>query len=247
MRAQAARPCARRVPLPVRSFILLLLVPMLASCESQEKRARRLALPKQVTAQYDKETGRLRVLSYDSNGDGKPDHWSYMDGTRVLRVEIDRNFDGKVDRWEYYDEKQQLSKVGFSSRDDGKPDSWAYQAPEGMIGRIERSTWGDGKVDRWEYYEKGDLVRAESDTDRDGRVDKWEYWARGRLARVEFDLAHSGRPTRRLVYGKGGALLRIESDPKGDGSFVEILTPRGPPRKRHGSTPIPYLGEAVRS
>ena len=28
--------------------------------------------------------------------------WSYMDGTRAVRIEVDTNKDGKVDCWEYY-------------------------------------------------------------------------------------------------------------------------------------------------
>ena len=47
---------------------------------------------------YNKLTGKLQLLKYDSNGDGKVDTWSYMDGTRVLRIEIDKDEDGKVDR-----------------------------------------------------------------------------------------------------------------------------------------------------
>src|SRR6187549_19117 len=39
---------------------------------------------------YDKATGKLQLLKYDANGNGKVDTWSYMDGTRVVRIEIDQ-------------------------------------------------------------------------------------------------------------------------------------------------------------
>ena len=37
-----------------------------------------------VQATYD-QTGTLRLLTYDLNGNAKPDTWSYMDGSRVVR------------------------------------------------------------------------------------------------------------------------------------------------------------------
>src|SRR4051794_12982862 len=52
--------------------------------------------------EYDRQTGKLRLLKYDSKGDGKIDTWSYMDGQRIVRIEIDTDGDGKPDRWEYY-------------------------------------------------------------------------------------------------------------------------------------------------
>ena len=38
-------------------------------------------------------------MKYDSNNDGKVDTWAYMDGKRVLRIEIDKDEDGKIDYW----------------------------------------------------------------------------------------------------------------------------------------------------
>ena len=109
---------------------------------------------------YDKLTGKLQLLKYDSNGDGKVDTWSYMDGTRVLRIEIDKDEDGKLDRWEYYDADQKLEKTGTSRANDGKEDAWMYAGPDGAIVRIDVSTKRDGKVTRTEHYEKDALVRA---------------------------------------------------------------------------------------
>jgi len=165
----------------------------------------------QVQAEYDKQTGKLRQLTYDSNKNGKPDSFSYMDGTKVLRVEIDKDEDGKIERWEYYGADQKLEKVGLSRFNDGKVDEWAYQAPDGTVAKIEISTKHDGKVNRTEFYEKSALVRAEEDTDGNGALDKWETYSNGLLTSVAFDTEGTGRPTRRLVYGKDGTLSRIET------------------------------------
>ena len=67
---------------------------------------------------YDRETGKLTLLKYDSKGDGKPDTFSYMDGTRVVRIEIDTDQDGKVDRWEYYSGDQKVERIGSSRAND---------------------------------------------------------------------------------------------------------------------------------
>ncbi len=163
-----------------------------------------------VTAVYDKQTGRLRQLSYDSNKNGKPDGIGYMDGTRILRVEVDNDEDGKVDRWEYYGADQKLEKVGLSQANDGKVDHWAYRAADGTLMKMEISTKRDGKVQRTETYEKDVLVAAEEDTDNNGAVDKWETYAGGTLTSVAFDTEGTGRPLKRLLYSPDGA-IRVES------------------------------------
>ena len=174
---------------------------------------------KQIEPVYDK-SGRLQLLKYDADGDGKTDTWSYMDGARVVRIEIDKDGDGKIDRWEYYG-PDQLERVGFSRANDGKEDAWSYAGPDGSIARIEVSTRRDGKVTRKEYYEKDVLVRAEEDSDESGKIDKWETYEGKRLASVAFDTTHRGTPDRRLIYGPGGS-ARLEVDPRGDGHFVAM-------------------------
>ena len=165
---------------------------------------------KQIQAEYDKQSGKLRQLTYDSNKNGRSDSFSYMDGTKVLRVEIDKDEDGKIERWEYYGADQKLEKVGLSRLNDGKVDEWAYQGPDGTVAKVEISTKHDGKVSRTEFYEKEALVRAEEDTDGNGAIDKWEAYSNGSLTSVAFDTEGAGRPTRRLVYGKNGSLERNE-------------------------------------
>src|SRR4051812_29866207 len=76
------------------------------------------AAKKQIQPVYDKQTGRLQLLKYDSNKNGTIDTVSYMDGSRVLRIEIDADEDGKVERWEYYGADQKIEKIGLSREND---------------------------------------------------------------------------------------------------------------------------------
>jgi hypothetical protein len=188
------------------------------------------AAEKRLEPVYDKTTGRLQTLKYDSDGDGKFDTVSYMDGAVVLRIEIDKDEDGKVDRWEYYGADQKLEKIGSSRANDGKEDAWSYVAPDGTTTRVETSTRRNGKADRTEYYEKNRLARAEEDTDGDGAVDKWETYDGERLASVAFDTQHRGSPDRRLIYGADGG-ARLEVDAAGDGHFAPVEA-SGEPRAR---------------
>jgi hypothetical protein len=173
----------------------------------------------QITPEYDKATGKLTLLKYDSNKNGKVDTWSYMNGSRVVRIEIDKDEDGKIDRWEYYGADQQLEKVGFSRMNDGKEDAWSYAGPDGAVVRIDVSTRRDGKVSRVEHYQNAVLASAEEDSDGDGAFDKWETYQGDRLATVAFDTAHRGKPNRRLVYSVDGT-VRVEVDRDGSGTFV---------------------------
>src|SRR6476469_6440508 len=83
--------------LPLRLAIAL------ACCALGVEGCRGRSAGKNIEPVYDPDTGRLQQLRYDSDGNGKVDTVSYMDGARVLRIEIDKDEDGKVDRWEYYD------------------------------------------------------------------------------------------------------------------------------------------------
>ena len=170
---------------------------------------------------YDKKTGKLTMLTFDSKKDGKIDTWSYMDGTRIVRIEIDRDGDGKVDRWEYYDANQKVEKIGLSRQNDGKVDAWAYPAADGSVAKMEISTRRDDKVTRTEYYERGVVARVEEDTQGSGRIDKWETYRNGALAMVAFDELKRGTPNRRLVYLSDGR-VRAEVDPQGTGNFTPV-------------------------
>jgi hypothetical protein len=174
-----------------------------------------------LEASYNQKNGKLEVLKYDSDGDGKFDTVSYMDGTLIVRIEIDRDEDGKVDRWEYYGPGQKLEKVGFSRANDGIEDAWSIIDANGQVARIEIATKRDGRANRFEYYKDNALTRVEEDTDGDGRVDKWETYEGQRLASVAFDVRHRGTPDRRLVYRTDGS-ARMEIDETGTGRFVAL-------------------------
>ena len=171
------------------------------------------------TPTYDKSSGRLTELAYDSNHNGTVDTWTDMNGARPLRSRIDRNEDGRIDRWEYYDGDGKLTRVGFSRRDDGRPDAWAIVGPDSRSQRIEISSTGDeNKIDRWEHYENDALTSAEEDTNHDGAIDKWESYEAGALKTASFDENGDGKPDRRLTY-TDGVLVSIETDPNGSGGF----------------------------
>lgn len=200
------------------TYLALILIALSVGCapDPEEERLRRT-----VAATYDKESGRLSQITYDSNDNGKIDIWSYMDATRIVRIEIDKDEDGKIDRWEYYGEDQRLEKVGFSRANDGIVDAWAYEGSDGQIARVDVSTVRDGVIDRWEYYERGVMVRSEDDADRNSRPEKWETYKEARVETVSFDENADGRPDRRLTYGSNGALLTIETEPDTSGVFAK--------------------------
>lgn len=152
---------------------------------------------------YDKASGKLAKLEYDANGNGKPDTWAYMDGTRLIRLEADENEDAAIDRWEYYPAAATAA---------------AKQPPE----RIERSTRFDGKVSRREFFEGALMVRVEEDTDGNGAIDKWETYAAGALTVMALDTTGDGKPDRRFLYGPDGSLDHMEVDATGSGTFERV-------------------------
>lgn len=152
---------------------------------------------------YNKETGKLEQLVSDRNRDGTPDTRAYMDGVIVKYIEIDRNGDGVADRWEYY-----------------KPVSEGNA--EVAIDHAEESNGQTARISRREFFVGGVVRRVEEDTDDDGRPDKWESYEAGVLTRVDLDLLGRGFASQRLVYGGDGSVIRIETDPEGDGVFVVL-------------------------
>ena len=221
---------------------------ILAGCRDQPAKDQFVKGNEQIQGHYSRKDGKLELLTYDSNKDGRTDTWAYMDGATVVRIEIDKDADGTIDRWEYYGPDQKLEKVGLSRANDGKVDAWAFQGPDGSLARIDitgacaspagtESGTGPGaapggsgspraggagvmppRITRTEYYEKGVLARAEEDTDCDGKPDKWETFRDGAMATVAFDTTRRGTPDRRLVYGPDGSAT-LEVDPEGTGRF----------------------------
>jgi hypothetical protein len=198
------------------AFVWLCLAATATGCSGTPPHAN--SVRQSLSPEYDR-TGKLRLLRYDSNGDGKIDMWSYMEGARIVRIELDTDFNGAVDRWEYYTADRTLEKVGFSRGLDGVQDAWSYADGSGAITRIEVSTHRDGAISRIEHYERGQMVRAEEDADGVAGMDKWESYNDGRLTSLAFDTLGRGAPSSRLTYGADGT-AQLEVDPEGDGTFV---------------------------
>jgi hypothetical protein len=172
-------------------------------------------------AEYDRETGRLRRLTVDVNGNGRNDTVSHMDGTRIDRIELDLDENGRLDRWDFYRTDRTLESVGFSRFNDGVMDARAFYGAGGKVARIELSTGRDGRFNKVEFYEAGLLVRGEEDTNGDGRADKWETYAANpgaapneppfSITSVAFDDSGRGVPQRRVIYDRGGRAVRTET------------------------------------
>jgi hypothetical protein len=198
-----------------RRWLPLIVMLAAAGCSSERDEARQ-----RISPEYGAD-GRLQLLKYDSQGNGKVDTWSYMDGTRVVRIEIDQDGDGRIDRWEHYRPDQRIEKLGFSRRHNGIEDAWSFTGGDGRVERIELSTHQNNVVDRIEHYEHGLMVRAEEDSNGDGAIDKWESYDGQRLASVAFDTLHRGMPDRRLTYSPAG-VATLEIDRRGDGRFAPV-------------------------
>jgi hypothetical protein len=203
-------------------MLITLAVLSLAACSDPEKeRLRETTVPT-----YDRTTGKLVELTFDSNKNGRIDTWTTMDGARPVLTKMDRNEDGKIDRWEHYGPDGKLVKVGFSRGDDGNADAWAYEGPDGRIERIEISSSADEtRIDRWEFYDATGLARAEEDSTGDGLVDKWETYEEGAVRTAAFDENADGKPDRRFTYD-GGRLILIESEPDVTGNYTKRVMPK---------------------
>jgi hypothetical protein len=201
----------------------LLIAAIAAGCSQVPATSQDGAPATPVTAEYSAE-GKLATLASDRDADGKIDTWGYMDGARVVRVEVDENNDGRIDRWEYHSSGATVP----GSKDANAAGAAAPGAnatplpPDKSIERIERATKRDGKVDRKEFFEGGQLMRAEEDADADGKIDKWETYTGGTLTLMAVDTSHRGTADRRIVYDADGTFLRIEADKNGTGTFTTL-------------------------
>ena len=71
----------------------------------------RLITEQRVRKEYDPRTGELRLVVFDSDGNRRVDTWSYMEGERLLRMEVDADEDGRIDRQSSYGPGEELSRT----------------------------------------------------------------------------------------------------------------------------------------
>lgn len=62
---------------------------------------------------YDRATGKVTMVAYDANGNLRLDHWCYMDGERLLRMDVDEDEDGAIDRREHYGPGERLERTEY--------------------------------------------------------------------------------------------------------------------------------------
>ena len=108
--------------------------------------------------------------------DGKPNVFSYIDGARMIRIEIDNDEDGKIDRWEYYGDDQKILKVGIFTSERRQGRRVGFRGSDGTIAKDRSVDKARREGQSTEFYEKGKLTRAEEDADGDGLIDKWETY-----------------------------------------------------------------------
>jgi hypothetical protein len=185
---------------------LLVSLPLVAACAPGSGPA---AAGGPVTPAYNATTGRLEKLTYDRNGDGRPDAWVEMDGARLVRADVDEDFDGRVDRREFYVAGKNGERTGGTDAIRGV----------GVLSRVEVTSGAGESAARVETYDRGVLAAAEEDSDGNGRPDKWEHYENGALVSVALDTRGHGVPDRRLVYGPDGGPPQLETDPDGTGQF----------------------------
>ena len=140
-------------------------------------------------------TGRLQLLKYDANGDGRVDTWSHMDGARILRIEIDTNHDGASTGGSTTRPDGRLREDRIVSRAGRNAGFLGLLREDGSIARLDLSTQATAGSTESEFTNKAAVVRAEEDTSGDGRIDKWEVYEGSRLASVAFDTTSVDIPT----------------------------------------------------
>ncbi len=103
----------------------------------------------------------------------------------------------------------------------------AYQAlyaPDGFLLRLLYDRNKDGIADVVTVYRAGGRVeQVETDTNLDGIVDRWEkYDDQQRLAEIDSSHARPGKPDTWEYFDRSGAMVRRETDDRGDGTVHRV-------------------------
>lgn len=119
----------------------------------------------------------------DTNGDGKPDQWLYIEGANLVKMEEDFDFDGSVDkRAVFFYKDGQKVRVEIDSNMDGKADGWSYHRNHRRY-LVQSDTNYDGVAD---YVIDNDQSVTTIDSNYDGTMDIQES-KEGRLLDVSGD------------------------------------------------------------
>jgi len=154
-------------------------------------------------------------LVEDRNHDGRPDHWVYREGGRIVREVFDDHGKGMPDRILYYDATgTQVVRSEEDTNGDGRIDTWT-DYKNGQIVNRRADTDGDGMVDTWTFYRDGQIVRLEQDTDGDGLPDRIEFYEGGHRVREERD--RNGKPAVITYFDKNDQPIQRDEDTDGDG------------------------------
>jgi hypothetical protein len=154
-------------------------------------------------------------LVEDRNHDGRPDHWVYREGGRIVREVFDDHGKGVPDRILYYDATgTQVVRSEEDTNGDGRIDTWT-EYRNGQIVNRRADTDGDGMVDTWTFYHDGQVVRLEQDTDGDGLPDRIEFYEGGHRVREERD--RNGKPAVITYFDKNDQPTQRDEDTDGDG------------------------------
>jgi hypothetical protein len=77
-----------------------------------------------------------RLLAFDASGDGTADHWAYLEGETLVRLDRDRDRDGRIDVREFY-AGDLLTRRDIDSDGDGRLDRRVWHQPDGRARLVE--------------------------------------------------------------------------------------------------------------
>lgn len=138
-----------------------------------------------------------KVLTYDLNGDDRPDVWKLYatveEGGTMLEVmtckQADLDHDGNKDYVVTYSRTGEILAEEFDFTFEGSFDAREhYDKKTGRIYLIERDSDHDKKPDVWEKYDpRGQLESVRRDRNGDGAPDYWEQYKDGALVAILYD------------------------------------------------------------
>jgi hypothetical protein len=174
--------------------------------------------------------GSLKVDIADTDGNCKPDTWSYVEGGKVVRRELDTNQNSVIDLWEYYEgdvKSLQAESRGRCSRpnvlfifsEDGQ--RIVVQEEDrncnGLPDRLTRFDEAGVAIFQCSPRQRVDLVEGipavaleDSIEPHDGYADRRQLYQEGTLTRLEADTNADHRPDVWILYVSGEASIQDE-------------------------------------